>query len=148
MLDITGRSHSEVLNKTFASLVRPGDRRMLLEVWEKLRAGYRSSSPVFPFDHPDGHEILLEADVHVPIRDPERVVVTLRDITSRFREAHDLDLAQARFRLAFHGAPTGMALSSADDGTLIDVNESLATMLGYTRLELVGRGHAVDHAPR
>ena len=147
-LDITGRSHSEVLNKTFASLVRPGDRPMLLEVWAKLQSRIPVSSPVFPFDHPDGHEILLEADVHVPIRDPERVVVTLRDITSRLREAQDLDLAQARFRAAFHGAPTGMALSSADDGTLIDVNESLATMLGYTRIELVGRGDAVDHAPR
>ncbi|HVE18614.1 MAG TPA: PAS domain S-box protein, partial [Ilumatobacteraceae bacterium] len=110
VLDITGRSHSEVLNKTFASLVRPRDRPMLLEVWEKLRSRAPVSSPVFPFDHPDGHEILLEADVHVPIRDPERVVVTLRDITSRLREAQDLDLAQARFRAAFHGAPTGMAL--------------------------------------
>jgi diguanylate cyclase (GGDEF)-like protein/PAS domain S-box-containing protein len=139
VLEITGRSLAEVLNKTFASLVRPGDRPMLLDVWAKLRTGARVSSPVFPFDHPDGHEILLEADVHVPIRDPERVVVTLRDITSRLREAHDLDLAQERFRLAFHGAPTGMALSSAESGLLIDVNESLAAMLGYTRVELVGR---------
>ena len=140
VLDITGRSHSEVLNKTFASLVRPADRPLLLAVWEKLRSRVPVSSPVFPFDHPDGHEILLEADVHVPIRDPERVVVTLRDITSRLREAQDLDLAQARFRAAFHGAPTGMALSSAGDGTLIDVNDSLATMLGYARVDLVGRG--------
>ena len=139
VLEITGRSHAEVLNKTFASLVRPGDRALLLDVWQKLRSGVPVSSPVFPLDHPDGREILLEADVHVH-RDPERIVVTLRDITSRLREAQDLDLAQARFRAAFHGAPTGMALSNADDGTLIDVNESLATMLGYTRIELVGRG--------
>ena len=139
VLDITGRTHADVRNKTFASLVRPGDRAMLLDAWSKLRSGVPVSSPVFPFDHPDGREILLEADVHVPIRDPERVVVTLRDITSRLREAHDLDLAQERFRLAFHGAPTGMALSSAENGLLIDVNESLATMLGYTRVELVGR---------
>ena len=139
VLEITGRSHSAVLNKTFTSLVRPADRPLLLEVWDKLRNGEEVDSPVFPFDHPDGHEILLEADVHVPMRDPERVVVTLRDITSRLREAHDLDLAQERFRLAFHGAPTGMALSSADSGVLIDVNESLASMLGYTRAEMLGR---------
>jgi diguanylate cyclase (GGDEF)-like protein/PAS domain S-box-containing protein len=139
VLDITGRTHADVLNKTFASLVRPADRPMLLDVWTKLRSGQVVHSPVFPFDRPDGQEILLEADVHVPMRDPERVVVTLRDITSRLREAHDLDLAQERFRTAFHGAPTGMALSNADSGMLIDVNESLATMLGYTRGQLVGR---------
>ncbi|MEY2402307.1 MAG: hypothetical protein QOJ08_2418 [Ilumatobacteraceae bacterium] len=139
VLDITGRPHSEVLHRTFTSLVRPGDRPMLLDAWADLRKGQPANSPVFPFDHPDGQEILLEADVHVPIRDPERVVVTLRDITSRLREAHDLDLAQERFRAAFHGAPTGMALSNAESGVLIDVNESLASMLGYTRTQLVGR---------
>ncbi|MDP9464231.1 MAG: PAS domain S-box protein, partial [Actinomycetota bacterium] len=145
-LEITGRSHSEVLYKTFTSLVRPADRPRLLEVWAKLLGGDPVSSPVFPFDHPNGHEILLEAAVHVPLRDPERVVVSLRDLTGRLREAHDLDLAQERFRLAFHGAPTGMALSSAETGVLIDVNESLATMLGYTRAELIGRAmQAITH---
>ncbi len=138
--EITGRSHSDVLNKTFTSLVRPADQLVLAQVWAKLRAGEGINSPVFPFDHPDGHEILLEANVHLPLRDPDRVVVTLRDVTLRLREAHDLDLAQERFRLAFHGAPTGMALSLADNGILIDVNASLATMLGFTRDELIGRG--------
>jgi diguanylate cyclase (GGDEF)-like protein/PAS domain S-box-containing protein len=138
-LEITGRSHAEVLDKSFASLIRPADQPLLVDVWTKLRAGQDVNSPVFPFDHPNGHEMLLEADVHVPIRDPERVVVTLRDITGRMREAQNLDLALERFRLAFHGAPTGMALSGADDGLLLDVNESLATMLGYERVELIGR---------
>ena len=109
---------------------------------------------MFPFDHRDGHEILVEAECRTcPMRDPERVVVTLRDVTARLREAHDLDVAQERFRLAFHGAPTGMALSMADNGILIDVNESLATMLGYGRDELIGRGmqsitHPDDWAAR
>ncbi|HEY7626244.1 MAG TPA: EAL domain-containing protein, partial [Ilumatobacteraceae bacterium] len=150
-MDITGRSHAQMLNNTFTSLVRPADRPMLLDVWRKLRDGEFSERsvferPVFPFDRPDGIEILLEADVHLPMRDPERVVVTLRDVTARLREAHDLDVAQERFRLAFHGAPTGMALSMADTGTLIDVNESLATMLGYSRDELIEKGmQAITH---
>lgn len=145
-LEITGRTHSEVSYKTFASLIRPDDRPALIEVWGKLRSGVRVSSPIFPVDLPNGEEILLEADVLVPIRDPDRVVVTLRDVTGRVREAHDLDLAQERFRLAFHGAPTGMALSSAKAGVLIDANESLATMLGYTRAELIGRSmEAITH---
>ncbi|MEY2444078.1 MAG: hypothetical protein QOE00_658, partial [Ilumatobacteraceae bacterium] len=139
-IEITGRSHAEILNRRFNTLVRPADQPMLIEAWGRLRDGQSLGNPVFPFDHPDGHEILLEADVHIPMRDPNRVVVTLRDVTARFREAHDLDLAQERFRLAFHGAPTGMALSLANNGTLIDVNESLATMLGYTPDDLIGRG--------
>ena len=138
-METTGRSHADVLHKTFTSFVRPADQPVLLAAWNRLRNGEAIVTPVFPLDHPDGHEILLEADVHVPIRDPERVVVTLRDVTARLREAHDLDLAQERFRLAFHGAPTGMSLSNADNGILVDVNDSLATMLGYSRQELIGR---------
>ncbi|MGZ6950209.1 MAG: PAS domain S-box protein, partial [Ilumatobacteraceae bacterium] len=139
-VETTGRTLAEVLDKTFTSFVRPADQPTLIAAWGLLRTGHDMPSPVFPFDHPDGREILLEVDVHVPIRDPERVVVTLRDVTARLREAHDLDRAQERFRLAFHGAPTGMSLSLADNDVLIDANESLATMLGYTREELIGRG--------
>ena len=139
-LDITGHTHAEIIGNTFTSLVRQEDRARLYDVWQNLRAGRRIVNPVFPFERPNGREVLLEADVHLPMRDPERVVVTLRDVTARLREQHDLDRAQERFRLAFHGAPTGMALSMAGSGRLIDVNESLATMLGYTRDELIGRG--------
>ena len=76
-LDTIGRSHSDVLYKTFVSLVRPEDRPALVTLWDELRRGNHVASPVFPFGHPDGREILLEADVRLPIRDPERVVVTL-----------------------------------------------------------------------
>jgi len=93
-METTGRSHADVLHKTFTSFVRPADQPVLLAAWNRLRNGEAIVTPVFPLDHPDGHEILLEADVHVPIRDPERVVVTLRDVTARLREAHDLDLGR------------------------------------------------------
>jgi diguanylate cyclase (GGDEF)-like protein/PAS domain S-box-containing protein len=142
-LNTIGRSRAEVLGNTFGVLVRDDDRPRLVAAWNDLRNGVRLPSPVFPFDLPDGREIMLEGDVHVPIRDPDRVVVTLRDITGRVREAEDLDAAQERFRLAFHGAPTGMALSDADTGVLLDVNASLATMLGYERTDLIGR--RMDH---
>ena len=113
VLEITGRSHSEVLNKTFTSLVRPVDRPMLLDAWRKLRSGEGVSSPVFPFDHPDGHEILLEADVHVPMRDPERVVVTLRDVTAGCARRTTSSAPGAVPRSRSTGRPTGMALSNA-----------------------------------
>jgi diguanylate cyclase (GGDEF)-like protein/PAS domain S-box-containing protein len=66
-------------------------------------------------------------------------VVTLRDITKRLQASAELERAQTRFRLAFQSAPTGMALSAAGDGTLLDVNETLAEMLGTSREALVGR---------
>ncbi len=53
--------------------------------------------------------------------------------------ASTLEQAQARFQIAFESAPTGMAMASATDLTLLDVNGALCRMLGATREMLIGR---------
>ncbi len=47
-LEITGRSHASVLNQTFDSLVRPADRPMLIDAWNRLRSGQRGEQPGLP----------------------------------------------------------------------------------------------------
>jgi len=58
----------------------------------------------------------------------------LRDSTERVRRMAE---QEARFRGAFEAAPAGMALVALD-GTWLDVNESLAAMLGRPAAELIG----------
>ncbi|MEN9645292.1 MAG: hypothetical protein RL238_1961 [Actinomycetota bacterium] len=137
-LDLTGRSRDELLGRTFVSLFRASERAQMIELWRRMNSGGSMHPPTFHFDKPDGSEVLLEADANIPVRDPERVVVALRDVTERIAEASRLERARERFRLAFHNAPTGMALISVHDGVLIDVNDSLVDMLGRTRYELIG----------
>ncbi|HRE01470.1 MAG TPA: PAS domain-containing protein, partial [Ilumatobacteraceae bacterium] len=95
--------------------------------------------PIFALRRPDGTEVMVEADVRTPITNPDRIVATLRDITSRLRETEELARAQVRFGLAFRSAPTGMLLATTDDEVVIDVNDALAAMLGYSRAEIIGR---------
>ena len=137
-LDLTGRSRDELLGRTFVSLFRTSERAQMIELWRRMNSGGSLHPPTFHFDKPDGSQVLLEADANIPVRDPERVVVALRDVTERVAEASRLERARERFRLAFHNAPTGMALISVHDGVLIDVNDSLVDMLGRTRYELIG----------
>jgi PAS domain S-box-containing protein len=47
--------------------------------------------------------------------------------------------SQAFFERSFHGNPTLMAITSAEDGRIIEVNPSLAHASGYSREELIGR---------
>ncbi|MBI4933705.1 MAG: EAL domain-containing protein [Actinobacteria bacterium] len=137
-LALTGRTRAELLGHTFDSLFREEDRPMMWSLWNTVRAGGPVPNSTFTFDLPDGTEVLLEADANLPLANPERVVVALRDVTERVAEARRLEKARERFRLAFHNAPTGMALSTMRDGVLIDVNESLVRMLGRTREALIG----------
>lgn len=134
---LSGRTDAELLGRPFTTLFRPNEREQMRTMWGSTMRGETMTPPLLVFDAASGEELVLEADANVPIRNPERVVVALRDVTPRIAESRRLELARERFRLAFHNAPTGMALSSLRDGRLIDVNESLERMLGRSRHELL-----------
>ena len=136
---LTGRDRDDLLGRYFVELFAGGDRTRLIDLWRLLRQGDDMAIPTLPLMRPDGTEVILEANANLPLRDPDRVVIALSDVTVRVAEAYRLEKARERFRLAFHGAPTGMALSTSPDGVLVDVNESLMSMLGRTREDLIGR---------
>ncbi|MGB8859878.1 MAG: EAL domain-containing protein [Ilumatobacteraceae bacterium] len=136
---LTGLSGDALRGRYFVELFSHLDHARLVELWRAARQGETMVTPTLTFVRPDGSEVLLEADANLPMRDPDRFVIALRDVTVRVAEAHRLEKARERFRLAFHGAPTGMALSTAPGGVLIDVNESLMHMLGRSRNDLIGR---------
>jgi len=138
-LALTGRTRIELIGQPFLVLVGPEDKRELYRTWRQLLQHDRITNPVFSLVHLDGSTVMVEADVQTPIANTDRVVITLRDITNRLNEAAELQVAQNRFGLAFRSAPTGMAMASADDLVLIDVNDALAQMLGYDRDRLIGR---------
>jgi two-component system, cell cycle sensor histidine kinase and response regulator CckA len=49
------------------------------------------------------------------------------------------DVSEDKFAKAFRSSPAPMAISSLQDGRFVDVNEALATALGFTRQDLVGK---------
>ncbi|MBU6315849.1 MAG: PAS domain S-box protein, partial [Acidobacteria bacterium] len=137
-LDFTGGTQQALVGRWFADLFRIEDRGRLVEIGRNLHTDAEISPTLLTLDTPDGREVVLEADVNRPVQNPDRTVVALRDVTGRVLETRRLERARERFRLAFHNAPTGMALSSLGDGTIIDVNDSLERMLDRPRSSLVG----------
>src|SRR5215212_5777964 len=61
-----------------------------------------------------------------------------------YRKENALRASEERFRTAFENAPIGVALVTADDGRIIEVNRALAKMLG--RPEGFFIGTALDDA--
>ncbi len=135
---LTGRSRDDLLGRLFIEIFDEVHHPQLIELWRGLRAGGPMERPTLRVGRPDGSEVLLEADANLPIRDHHRITIALRDVTEGVAAADRLHRARERFRLAFHGAPTGMALSSVPDRVIVDVNASLEHMLGRSREELLG----------
>jgi len=64
--------------------------------------------------------------------------------TGRRRSGRDLalHLSERRFTAAFQCSPDAIVITSARDGKVVEVNDATLRLTGYTRDELVGRGHA------
>jgi diguanylate cyclase (GGDEF)-like protein/PAS domain S-box-containing protein len=65
------------------------------------------------------------------------IISQVRDITPRKQAEAILLASETRFRNVFEKAYTGMAIADLD-GTLLEANNSLAQLLGYSRRELIG----------
>ena len=72
---------------------------------------------------------------HLDARTLERCI---RYALERARAQESVQVSEMRFRSAFYGAVTGMALTSTE-GRFLRVNRSLCEMLGYTVAELLGK---------
>ncbi len=61
------------------------------------------------------------------------------DITERKRIEEALRESEVKFRTQFHLSPQAMAIAEMGTGRLIDVNEKLCELTGYTRAEVIER---------
>ncbi|MFN8021219.1 MAG: EAL domain-containing protein [Acidimicrobiales bacterium] len=137
---LTGRIADELIGRDFRELVAEESRDLAGILWRQVQEGatFHGTEVTLPLAPPAAADVIVAVDAMLPARDPDGVVVTLRDVTDSVREAAALERARERFRLAFHGAPTGMTLATVDTGRIVDVNEPMLTMLGAERDEVVG----------
>ena len=87
----------------------------------------------------DGHELVVEAAVQL-LRDPHGTITGYiainRDITLRTQAETTLRESEERFRRYFELGLVGIAITSPTKG-LLEVNDELCSILGYTRSELM-----------
>lgn len=78
----------------------------------------------------------------VPYRDKDGtllgVLVFAQDITERKRTEEALRISEERFRNIIESSPSSMIMVN-EEGTIILVNQALASLFGYDRQELLGR---------
>ncbi|MCC6613653.1 MAG: PAS domain S-box protein [Anaerolineae bacterium] len=60
------------------------------------------------------------------------------DVTERKRAEEKLHESEQRFSRIFHASPVAIALSRPADARLVDVNEAMEVLTGYSRSELLG----------
>ncbi len=114
-------------------MVHPVERRAeAAEIVRRMIGGQAEHCPI-PVLCRDGRLIPVETRV-VPGRWNDRDVLlgVCKDIS-------DVKFSEEKFAKTFHASAAAMALSSYDDGRLIDVNDAFLSVLGYSREEVIGK---------
>jgi PAS domain S-box-containing protein len=98
--------------------------------------------------HRDGHEFPVEVALS-PLASTKasnaRVIATVRDVSEQRGLTESLRASEERFRAAFDQAPVPMAVTALENPSrreIIEANQALADLLGYSREDLIGRAFA------
>jgi PAS domain S-box-containing protein len=89
----------------------------------------------------DGSPIWVHLDLR-PVRDNRRALrlrVFVRDIDDRKRAEKNLREADEKLSVVFASAPVGIAVSTVEEGRLLEANREFARLFGYSREEVLGR---------
>ena len=120
----------------YFELVEHEDREAVARAYRQVVAGGPMFELEYRVDAADGARRIVHALGRSDPSRPGVFVGTVQDVTELRAIERDVQAARERFRVAFENAPVGMTISSAD-GRLLQVNDSMCDISGYTRDELL-----------
>ena len=139
---ITEYSLEEVSNKKPSEILTgpESDPETLRRMSDHLKRAEEIEVEIVNYSK-SGRKIWLAVEVH-PIRNDsgelKNFVAIESDITERKRAKEDLEEKEEKYRTIFELSPEAIVLLDPQ-GNLLDANERISELLGYTRDEIVGK---------
>jgi len=137
-----GYSAQEAIGKSMSMLLPPGQEEEEADILRRLKRGETIRAYDAVRKHKDGRDIDVSVTVS-PIYDPMGNLVgaskVARDITERKRTGKALQVSEIRYRRLFETAQDGILILDFATGQVVDVNQFLIDMLGYSHGELAGK---------
>lgn len=137
-----GYASKEELLSTSIEMISSRDERYSPEhARELLRRGDTGTPQSFEWQaqRKDGTMFWVEVSVrNATIGGLSRILAVVRDITEKREAEIQLRESEHRLRVLSDSAFEGIAITSS--GHIVEANDQVAAMLGYTRQELIGKG--------
>ena len=141
--EIAGHAHGSMYGRPWNRCVHPEDGVAVLRAWEEHGESGRSDFETeCRIERADGAERWVQIRMRA-MRDSAGSCIgyvgTVDDITERRQAQARLAVSERRFTAVFQASPVALAISSIEDGAILDINPASCQMFGYTRAEVVGR---------
>ncbi|GFO53172.1 hypothetical protein GMSM_01790 [Geomonas sp. Red276] len=133
-----GRSEDELCRLGREPLIDHSDPRFAAALDMRSRTG-RSSKLELRFLRKNGESFPAEVDSVILPGNPPSSFVILRDISGRKQAEEALRLSEEKFSRAFAESPAALALSTLEEGVLVDVNDTWLALHGFKREEVLGK---------
>jgi len=144
---LTGFTRDEVLTRNFADLLSAESLERATDMTKLKLQGCASTTYEIEFVAKDGHAIPVEVSTRLIAEDGKVVGIqgAARDISERKKAQEALRASEHRYRLLFERNMAGVFRTTLD-GQLVDCNQSLAQILGYSSpAEVLCHGAQVLH---
>jgi PAS domain S-box-containing protein len=140
-LRIVGRTRPELeAGKINWKAITPED--ILAREEEAIRGLSLSEKNVQSFEkayvRPDGTRVPVIIGGALLDDTQHRMVAYVLDNTARKQAEQALRMSEEKFSLAFAGNPAAIALTRVEDGLFLEVNNTLLTLIGFPREEVIG----------
>jgi PAS domain S-box-containing protein len=127
-----GYTHDELYGKHI-SILHPKENKNEVDFLVELMFTDNIQTSFIPLITRDGKRIFVETRLSRSNWNGQTVWLGLsKDITN-------LKNSEEKFAKAFGSNPSGMAISTLNEGKFIDINDSFCKMLGYPHEEIIGR---------
>jgi PAS domain S-box-containing protein len=140
MVNIFGYTPEERAGKSAFELIHPDDMNRAQEVFKKFvqKPGHTQTEQ-FRLQHKDGHYVTVDVRGSNLLEDPAvaGIVINYRDITEREKTEQALRVSEERFRWFTDVTEEGIMVH--EKGIIVDLNPTLARMMGYEVSEMIGR---------
>ena len=140
--NILGYHSDEIVGKNLHSLLAPSrylrQHQDAFSIFRKTGCGNAIDNTLeLEAVHKHGHEISVELSLSIiQVRKRVYALGIIRDVTERKKAEEELKKSEERFR-ALHNASFG-GIAIHDKGVILDCNQGLAEMTGYSLEELIG----------
>jgi PAS domain S-box-containing protein len=136
-----GYQAGEIIGMNFRDFVAPEDLEMVTDRYSRRQAGENVPAEYeFHMVRKDGTKIVVNMNVGlVTYRGRVSSMGILKDITESKRIEKALRESEEKYRVLFEAAPMGIGISDLK-GNMLDCNQSMQDMTGFTLEELKSNG--------
>lgn len=133
-------SVDEMIGRPLFENIAPSEHQKIKEIVRKRAAGLDSPMQYETIGlKKNGQEFPFEINIGTYMLNDEIYSVgIIRDITERKKAEEALKLSEEKFAKAFNASPIAISLSRPSDGVIIDCNQALTNLIGYSKEELIG----------